>query len=98
MKEPRMDEGKAVKHECARLLREAGFTRLAAEIEFGSLGAAAKDEPVFVLCARDRLAPTAIQAWINAARVSNVPDHKLESAHETIEAMNAWTGDRHYPD
>jgi hypothetical protein len=53
---------------------------------------------LFVLRGRDRLAGTAIQAWINAARVSNVPDHKLQSAHETIEAMNAWTGDRHYPD
>jgi len=93
-----MDDGAQVKKQCARLLREAGFSRLAAEIEFGALASAAKDEPVFVLCARDKLAPTAIQAWINAARVSNVPDHKLESAHQLIEAMNGWTGDRHYPD
>jgi hypothetical protein len=93
-----MSDGDAVKKQCARLLRDAGFSKLAAELEFGSLASAAKDEPVFVLCARDRLAPTAVQAWINAARVSNVPDHKLESAHATIEAMNAWTGDRHYPD
>ena len=90
-----MDE---VKKQCAKLLGEAGYTLLARELEFGSLASARKDEPVFVLCARDRLAPTAIQAWINAARVSNVPDHKLQSAHETIEAMNGWTGDRHYPD
>ena len=44
------------------------------------------------------LAPTAIKAWIEAARISNVPDHKLESAHETIEAIEGWPGDRHYPD
>jgi hypothetical protein len=93
-----MDEGASVKKQCARALRDAGYKVLAAELEFGSLASVAKDEPVFVLCARDRLAATAIQAWINAARVSNVPDHKLESAHQLIEAMNAWTGDRHYPD
>jgi hypothetical protein len=87
-----------VMKQCAKLLRDSGYKLLANEIENGSLAAVGKDEPVFVLCARDRLAPTAIQAWINAARVSNVPDHKLESAHETVEAMNAWTGDRHYPD
>jgi hypothetical protein len=90
-----MDE---VMTQCAKLLRDAGYKLLANEIEFGSLSGLAKDEPVFVLCGRDRLAPTAIQAWINAARVSNVPDHKLESAHRTMEAMNGWTGDRHYPD
>ena len=87
-----------VMKQCATLLRASGYKLLANEIENGSLAAVGKDEPVFVLCARDRLAPTAIQAWINAARVSNVPDHKLESAHEAVEAMNAWTGDRHYPD
>lgn len=87
-----------VMKQCAKLLRDAGYTRLAGEMEFGTLSGLAKDEPFFVLAARDRLAPTAIQAWINAARVSNVPDHKLESAHVTIEAVNAWTGDRHYPD
>jgi hypothetical protein len=87
-----------VKKACAKMLRDAGYKLLANEMEFGSLAAAAKDEPVFVLCGRDRLAPTAIKAWIDAARVSNVPDHKLESAHELIEAIQAWPGDRHYPD
>jgi hypothetical protein len=87
-----------VKKQCGRLLREAGYTLLAAELEFGSLGGLAKDEPLFVLCGRDRLAATAIKAWIEAARRSNVPDHKLERAHETIEAIEGWPGDRHYPD
>jgi hypothetical protein len=91
-------EGREVKLECAKLLREAGFVALANELEFGSLAAVAKNEPVFVLCGRDRLAPTAIKAWIEAARRSNVPDHKLESAHEAIEAIEGWPGDRHYPD
>jgi len=92
------DDGRAVKRECAAKLREAGFKYLAAELEHGSLSALAKDEPFFLLCGRDRLAPTAIKAWIEAARISNVPDHKLESAHETIEAIEGWPGDRHYPD
>ena len=87
-----------VTKQCARSLREAGFMYLAAELEFGSLAGLAKDEPFFVLCGRDRLAPTAIKAWIEAARISNVPDHKLERAHETIEAIEGWPGERHYPD
>jgi hypothetical protein len=91
-------EGREVKMECVRLLRAAGFNALANELEFGSLAALSKDEPVFVLCGRDRLATTAIKAWIEAARISNVPDHKLESAHEAIEAIEGWPGDRHYPD
>lgn len=92
------DEGREIKRECAAKLREAGFQRLAAELEFGSLSAVGKDEPFFVLVGRDRLAPTAIKAWIEAARISNVPDHKLESAHEAIEAIEGWPGHRHYPD
>jgi hypothetical protein len=92
------DEGREVKLQCARLLREAGFKYLGAELEHGSLSALAQDEPFFLLCGRDRLAPTAIKAWIEAARISNVPDYKLESAHQVIEAIEGWTGDRHYPD
>jgi hypothetical protein len=91
-------EGREVKGQCVRLLREAGFALLANELEFGSLAGLSKDEPFFLLCGRDRLAPTAIKAWIEAARMSNVPDHKLESAHATIEAIVGWPGDRHYPD
>lgn len=91
-------EGREVKTQCVKLLRDAGFTCLAAELEHGSLSALGKDEPLFVLCARDRIAPTAIKAWIEAARLSNVPDHKLESAHAVIEAIEGWPGDRHYPD
>lgn len=91
-------EGREVKMQCVRLLREAGFVVLAKEMEFGSLASVGKTEPLFVLCARDRIAPTAIKAWIEAARISNVPDHKLESAHAAIEAINASPGDRHYPD
>lgn len=92
------DEGREVKLQCARLLREAGFAILAAELDRGSLSALAKDEPFFLLCGRDRLAPTAIEAWIEAARISNAPDHKLESAHAIVEAIEGWPGDRHYPD
>jgi hypothetical protein len=91
-------EGRDVKTQCVRLLREAGFVTLANELEFGSLASLGKTEPLFVLCARDRIAPTAIKAWIEAARISNVPDHKLESAHSAIEAIEGWPGERHYPD
>lgn len=91
-------EGREAKQQAASVLREAGFKYLAAELDRGSLSGLAKDEPFFLLCGRDRLAPTAIKAWIEAARISNVPDYKLESAHETIGAIEAWPGDRHYPD
>lgn len=93
-----VEEGREAKLQAAKILREAGFTYLAANLEHGSLSALAQDEPFFLLCGRDRLAPTAIKAWIEAARISNVPDYKLESAHETIEAIEGWPGDRHYPD
>ena len=92
------DDGKAVKLECARKLREAGFVTLADELQFGSLSALGKNEPLFVVCGRDRLAQTTIKAWIDAARLSNVPDYKLESAHVAIEAIDRWPGRRHYPD
>jgi hypothetical protein len=92
------DDGREAKLQAAKILRDAGFKYLAANLEHGSLSAVAPDEPFFLLCGRDRLAPTAIKAWIEAARISNVPDHKLESAHETIEAIEGWPGDRHYPD
>jgi len=83
---------------CARLLRTAGYACLADEMEFGALAAVDRTEPLFVLCGRDRLAPQAIKGWIDLARLSNVPDHKLESAHLAIEAMERWPGQRHYPD
>ena len=91
-------EGREAKLQAAKILRDAGFKYLAAELEHGSLYGLSKDEPFFLLCGRDRLAPTAIKSWIEAARISNVPDHKLESAYETIEAIEGWPGDRHYPD
>lgn len=91
-------EGRDAKLQAAKILRDAGFKYLAAELEHGSLYGLSQNEPFFLLCGRDRLAPTAIKAWIEAARISNVPDHKLESAHETIEAIEGWPGDRHYPD
>lgn len=90
--------GDDVKQACAQLLREAGYITLADELAFGSLAGLAPTEPLFVLCGRDRLAQTAIKAWIDAARLSNVPDYKLESAHLAIEAIERWPGPRHYPD
>jgi hypothetical protein len=92
------ERGRAVKLDCARMLREAGYVTLADELQFGSLAAIGKNEPLFVICGRDRLAQTTIKAWIDAARLSNVPDYKLESAHLAIEAIDRWPGQRHYPD
>jgi hypothetical protein len=87
-----------VKRRCANQVREAGFVTLAFELEHGSLASLGSTEPLFVLCGRDRLAPVAIKAWIDTARLSNVPDHKLESAHLAIEAIERWPGERRYPD
>ena len=80
------DDSKDARLHCASLLREAGFVTLAHELEHGSLASLGATAPV------------AIKAWIDAARLSNVPDSKLESAHLAIEAMERWPGGRHYPD
>ncbi|HJS79364.1 MAG TPA: hypothetical protein VJ748_01970, partial [Vitreimonas sp.] len=61
-------EGREAKLQAAKILRDAGFKYLAAELEHGSLYGLSKDEPFFLLCGRDRLAPTAIKSWIEAAR------------------------------
>lgn len=84
--------------QCAQMLRRAGYACLADEMEFGALAAVDRTEPLFILCGRDRLAPQAVKGWIDLARLSNVPDYKLESAHLAIEAMERWPGQRHYPD
>jgi hypothetical protein len=92
------EAGDNVLKQCATALRAAGYTSLADEIAYGALSAVEPTEPLFVLCGRDRLAPQAIKGWIDLARLSNVPDHKLESAHLAIEAFERWPGHRHYPD
>jgi len=95
---PTAERAETPLQQCARVLRSAGYTALADEIAVGALASIGPTEPLFVLCGRDRLAPQAIKAWIDLARLSNVPDHKLESAHLAIEAMERWPGERHYPD
>ena len=77
-----------VRQRCAHMLREGGYVTLAFELEHGSLASLGPTEPLFVLCGRDRLAPVAIKAWIDAARLSNL----------AIEAIDRWPGERHYPD
>lgn len=64
----------------------------------GCLGRSADDEPVFVLCARDRFAPGLVRKW--ADRVEAVANEhgegtertrqKIASARELADEMEAW--------
>jgi hypothetical protein len=48
------------------------------------------DEPVFVLCGRDRSAPTVIEFWATLADHAGVPLEKVKAAREEAVAMRQW--------
>lgn len=52
------------------------------------------DEPIFVLRAKDLLAPTIVEAWIKEAQASLGPVHpKLIEARMTAARMIEWQAD-----
>jgi hypothetical protein len=58
---------------------------------FDCYKAAAPDEPMFVLLARDRSAPTVVETW--ASLYESRPDHKpekLREARECAKRMREW--------
>lgn len=55
-------------------------------------------EPMFVLRAKDRLAPSVIHFWTCLAEVNGCPAAKIESAQRCIDAMKAWGGPKKLPD
>lgn len=50
----------------------------------------ADDEPIFVLRARDSLAPEIVEAWADAAEKAGTPAKKVEEARMQALMMRAW--------
>lgn len=49
-----------------------------------------EDEPIFVLCARDRLAPATVRDWAQRAEHMKVNKAKVKEARECAQKMEAW--------
>lgn len=56
----------------------------------GCLGRSRDDEPLFILCARNRLAVDTVDFWIRQAEHAEVPDAKLNDARRLLRAMRDW--------
>jgi hypothetical protein len=56
----------------------------------GCLAKAASDEPLFILRAKDALAPGIVRVWVHYARSSGTPESKLREALELAERMERW--------
>ena len=54
----------------------------------GCLGKAADDEPVFVLRAKDRLAPMIVEIWAEMAALLDSP--KADDANRLAGMMRTW--------
>jgi len=62
----------------------------AEELKGGCLSKVADDEPVFVLRARDKLAPMAVQVWAAYAEIEGVDPDKVREARLLASAMWRW--------
>ncbi len=51
---------------------------------------AANEEPVFVLRARDKLAPIVVRVWAELAAAHGCPEEKLRAAFHTQLEMRDW--------
>lgn len=49
-----------------------------------------EDEPIFVLRAKDILAPSVINFWCDLAQEAGVPEEKIDEAQRCEDAMRAW--------
>lgn len=56
----------------------------------GCLGRSQSDEPVFVLCARDRLAAGTVRIWAALAEENGVSHDKIAGALVVADATDAW--------
>ncbi len=56
----------------------------------GCLGRCKDDETVFVLVARDKLAPDVVKVWATLAESAGVGDDKVAEAREVAAAMQSW--------
>jgi hypothetical protein len=62
----------------------------AEELKDGCLSKVAEDEPVFVLRARDKLAPLAVMDWIARAEMMGVSREKIDGAIDLLHKMWVW--------
>ncbi len=79
----------------------AGFTIAAALNGVGSLGRSRADEPVFVLCARDKAASMAVRDWAMLAEKLGAKPAKVADARHFADRMEEWraaTGGGKVPD
>lgn len=62
------------------------------------LNKAVDDEPLFVLCGRDRCAPAAVEAWANNAEATGFHEaEKIAEAREAAGVMREWRASRYPP-
>ncbi len=79
----------------------AGFTIAAALNGVGCLGRSRADEPVFVLCARDKAASMAVRDWALLAEKLGAKPVKVADARHLADRMEEWreaTGGGKIPD
>lgn len=58
---------------------------------------AADDEPIFVLRAKDKLAPIVVRLWAELAELHGCPKPKVMEAHALAVKMEGWPT-RKFPD
>jgi hypothetical protein len=49
-----------------------------------------EDEPIFVLCARDMMAPGIVMKWAHLARIAGVNLDKVNEAIQCATEMREW--------
>jgi len=64
----------------------------------GPLGKAADDEPIFILRAQDRIAPIVVRMWAEVAAALGCGGDKIIEAENLAEQMEAWQGNKKWPD
>lgn len=67
------------------------------EREVGCFAKAAENEPLFVLRAQDKLAPTLIRLWSELAALNGAPLEKTHEAKRLAYEMEQWPN-RKMPD
>ena len=68
----------------------AGFTILSAMSGSGCLGRSSADEPVFVLCARDKVASMVVRDWADMAAKIGASEEKVAEARQLADRMERW--------
>lgn len=79
--------------DAAAILRRAGLTMLATEIEQGCLRLK-PGEPFFVLRGQDVTAPGLVDEWVRQNAPTCLDENKLELARDIAQAMRSYGGPR----